>query len=80
MAFEVPFLHRPTHFVKHEKTMLTMCDYASAGNKYETSNAFRVWLPQPLYMRTAYPDEAWRSLYQREDKRPGIPLLPTGSK
>ena len=80
MAFEVPFLQRPTHFVKHEKTILTMCDYASAGNKYETSNAFRVWLPQPLYMRTAYPDEAWRSLYQREDKRPGIPLLPTGSK
>jgi hypothetical protein len=75
MAFEVPYLLRPTHFVKHEKTSLIMCDYASAGNQYETSNAFRVWLPQPLYMRTAYPQEAWRSLYQREDKRPGIPML-----
>jgi len=74
MAFEVPFLIRPTHFVKHEKTNLILCDYASAGNLYETSNNFRVWLPQPLYMRTAYPSEAWRSLYQREDKRPGIPI------
>ncbi len=79
MAFEVPFLQRPTHFVNHEKTTLIMCDYASAGNKYETANNFRVWLPQPLYMRTAYPIEAWRSLYQREDKRPAIPVL-SGSK
>lgn len=76
MAFEVPFLIRPTHFVKHEKTSLLLCDYASAGNKYESINTFRVWLPQPLYMRTAYPPEAWKSLYQREEIRPGIPMPP----
>ena len=30
MAFEVPFLYRPTHFVNHKNTAV-LCNYASAG-------------------------------------------------
>jgi uncharacterized protein len=55
MTFEVPFLIRPSHFVNHEKTILVMCDYASAGNLFSSESLFRVWLPQPLYLNDAYP-------------------------
>ncbi|RED85414.1 beta-L-arabinofuranosidase domain-containing protein [Cohnella phaseoli] len=72
MAFEVPFLYRPSHFVKHEKRTLFMCDYTSAGNEFCEQNRFRVWLPQPLYMGSAFPTGTWRILVHTED-RPKIP-------
>jgi uncharacterized protein len=55
MAFEVPFLIRPSHFVDHKKTTLVMTDYASAGNLFSDESLFRVWLPQPLYLNYAFP-------------------------
>lgn len=73
MAFEVPFLYRPTHFVNHKKETLVMCDYASAGNQYSTENLFRVWMPQPMFLNYLYPKDSWRVLYQKEGDRPGFP-------
>ncbi|HQQ00820.1 MAG TPA: glycoside hydrolase family 127 protein, partial [bacterium] len=73
MAFEVPFLRRPTHFVNHKREMLVMCDYASAGNQYSAENLFRVWMPQPLFLNYLYPENSWRVLYQKEGERPEFP-------
>jgi DUF1680 family protein len=73
MAFEVPFLYRYTHFFDHKQINLVMCDYASAGNKYDEKNLFRVWLPQPLYMNDIFPENTWRILYREGDKRPEMP-------
>jgi uncharacterized protein len=73
MAFEVPFLYRYTHFFDHKQINLIMCDYASAGNRYDEKNLFRVWLPQPLFMNYIYPENTWRVLYRDGDKRPVIP-------
>lgn len=73
MAFEVPFLYRPTHFVNHKKESLVMCDYASAGNQYSTENLFRVWMPQPLFLNYLYPKDSWRVLYQKDGDRPKFP-------
>ncbi len=33
---------------------ITLCDYVSAGNGWSTQSLFRVWLPQPLNMATAW--------------------------
>lgn len=68
MAFEVPFLYRPTHFTRHQKLSLTMCDYASAGNQYSQGNLFRVWIPQPLFMNDIYPKNAWTILSNSEER------------
>jgi DUF1680 family protein len=73
MAFEVPFLYRYTHFFDHKQMNLVMCDYASAGNQYSSSNLFRVWLPQPLFMNDLFPKETWHILYRDSEIRPGIP-------
>jgi DUF1680 family protein len=73
MAFEVPFLHRYTHFFEHKQVNLTMCDYASAGNQYSEKNLFRVWLPQPLFMNDIFPEKSWRILYQPKGNRPVVP-------
>ena len=77
MAFEVPFLYRPTHFVNHKKETLVMCDYASAGNIYSSENLFRVWMPQPMFLNYLFPKNSWRVLYQNEGERP---LFPKNSK
>ncbi len=73
MAFEVPFLYRPTHFVNHESRSIIMCDYASAGNHYTEDNLFRVWMPQPLFMNNIFPKNTWEILYNNSNKRPKIP-------
>lgn len=76
MAFEVPFLYRPTHFFNHKKMNLVMCDYLSAGNKYSEDNLFRVWLPQPLFLNYMYPKNSWRLFYDgfyQDGVRPKIP-------
>ncbi|MDP4185390.1 MAG: glycoside hydrolase family 127 protein [Bacteroidota bacterium] len=72
MAFEVPFLYRPTHFSNHKKTALVMCDYASAGNQYSSNNLFRVWLPQPMFMNDIFPKQSWFLLYEGKE-RPEMP-------
>ena len=54
MAFDVSFIVRPWHFFLHHEKHIIMCDFASAGNKWSSSNLFRVWLPQPLYMGNLY--------------------------
>ena len=75
MAFDVPFEVRPTHYFSHHKITLTMCDYASAGNGWSSDNLFRVWLPQPLFLRNAYPAETWRlmSVELKVNECPAIP-------
>lgn len=60
LTYEVPFEVRPSHYFKHYQTTLTMCDYASAGNGWSGDNLFRAWLPQPLFLRNAYPADTWR--------------------
>lgn len=74
MAFEVPFWVRPTHYFEHHRIMLSMCDYASAGNEWSSQNLFRVWLPQPLFMRHMYPAGTWRIMYRRADESPTKPI------
>lgn len=71
MAFEVPFDVKPLHYVGHYQTALTMCDYASAGNRWSSENLFRVWLPQPLFLRHMYPEGTWRLMC------PGLTECPT---
>jgi uncharacterized protein len=73
MAFEVPFLYRYTHFFDHKQISLVMCDYASAGNQYSSTDLFRVWMPQPLFMNDLFPKETWHILYRDSDVRPEIP-------
>jgi uncharacterized protein len=59
MAFDVPFL------VSGKKGSLTLCDYASAGNRWMKTNRFRTWLPQPLDMASAYETgDKWHSAIQ----------------
>ncbi|MBZ4190894.1 hypothetical protein [Niabella beijingensis] len=59
MAFEVPFTDRPVFHIHREKKII-MCDYASAGNQWNDSNFYRVWLPQPLYMGNMYARNTWK--------------------
>ncbi len=73
LAFEVPFLYRPTHFFEHKKIKLTMCDYASAGNKYTADNLFRVWLPQPIYLTDIFLRDTWRTFWWFGER----PVMPT---
>lgn len=54
MAFDISFFVRPWHFFGHHSKNIIMCDYASAGNEWNTNNLFRVWLPQPLFMGNLY--------------------------
>jgi uncharacterized protein len=81
-AYEVPFEIRPWHFFKHRQITLTMCDYASAGNRWSEDNLFRVWLPQPMFLRSMYLPDTWK-LIAPEGKRPALPPAPphrAGSK
>jgi hypothetical protein len=73
MAFEVPFKVQPKHYFDHYETKLVMCDYASAGNGWSGGNLFRVWLPQPLFLRHAYPAETWRLTCPGTDTCPEVP-------
>ncbi len=73
MAFDAPFEVRPTHYFGHYKSHLTLCDYASAGNGWSSENLFRVWLPQPLFLRQMYPTETWRLMCPDLQECPRIP-------
>ena len=73
LSFDVPFQVKPYHFFKHHTQMVPMCDYASAGNGWSAGNLYRAWLPQPLYMDSAYPADTWKLMYPDEAARPSIP-------
>lgn len=73
MAFMVPFHVRPSHFFNHHDKTLVMCDYASAGNKWNEKNLFRVWMPQPMYMNDMYPANTWKLILPGAKNRPGVP-------
>ena len=62
MAFDVSFIVRPWHFFLHHQKHIIMCDFASAGNQWSTSNLYRVWLPQPLFMGEIYTEGAGKVL------------------
>ena len=70
MAFETPFDVRPSHFFNHRRITLTMCDFASAGNRWSEQNLYRVWLPQPLFLHEAYPADTWKLMYPDTAVRP----------
>jgi len=76
MTFGVPFQVRPTHYFHHHSLILPMCDYASAGNAWSGENLFRVWLPQPLFLRDAYPTATWR-LTCPDIKGDTCPVIPS---
>jgi DUF1680 family protein len=72
MAFEVPVFTimgpvRP----KEKEFSLVFCDYPSAGNQFLSSNQFRTWLPQPLYLKTAFFPDIWKLAYGGQ--RPSVP-------
>ena len=70
MAFDVPFLINGT------KRTLTMCDYASAGNRWSEGNLFRTWLPQPLNLGAAYETgTTWHTVSTPEGVRPETPAI-----
>jgi hypothetical protein len=66
---------RPRHYVGHYQTTLTLCDYASAGNGWSSENLFRVWLPQPLFLRHMYPADTWKLMCPGMD---ACPVLKNG--
>lgn len=66
-AFGVPFI------VDGKTRMLTMCDFASAGNAWKTENQYRVWLPQPLWLGNIYGSgQTWQTL-THQHFRPVVP-------
>jgi len=57
VAFDVPFV------VDGKIQLLTMCDFASAGNAWTTANQYRTWLPQPMWLGNMYESgQTWQSL------------------
>jgi hypothetical protein len=56
--------------------LLTLCDYASAGNTWNEQSLYRVWLPQPLDCSTVLKDlPLWPKWGWAKD-RPTMPPLP----
>lgn len=74
LSFDVPFKVQPKHYFDHHEITLGMCDYASAGNGWSGENLFRVWLPQPLFLRNAFPRDTWRLTCPGADECPPIPV------
>lgn len=70
MAFDVPLL------INGKPRTLTMCDYASAGNRWSGANRFRTWLPQPLNLGTAYETGATWKIVTSGASRPSAPAGP----
>lgn len=73
MAFDVPVEVRPSHFFNHHQLKLTLCDFASAGNGWSEQNLYRVWLPQPLFLRQAFVLDTWKLMYPGSKDRPVTP-------
>jgi uncharacterized protein len=70
MAFEAPFEVRPTHFFNHSIIRVLLCDFASAGNAWSENNLYRVWIPQPLFLRHAFVADTWKLMYPFEPVHP----------
>lgn len=60
MTFEVPFWQRIGQFTLHRPKKLVMCDYASAGNRWSVDSLYRVWLPQPMFLRNIYVKDTYK--------------------
>jgi DUF1680 family protein len=73
MAFEASFIFKPSHFFNHKSITLSMCDYSSAGNEWTEKNLFRVWLPQPLFLGSMFPENVWKIMYPDRKERPAFP-------
>jgi DUF1680 family protein len=73
MAFDVPFDVRPSHFFGHRHVGLGMCDFASAGNAWNSDNLLRAWLPQPLFLAQAYPRDTWKLMNPELSAPPAAP-------
>ena len=71
IAVDVPFL------VNGKRRMLTLCDYASAGNRWSQNNRFRTWLPQPLNLQTTYDTGVTWQTVSGVPVRPQAPALAT---
>lgn len=80
MAFEATFAVRPTHFFNHHLKRIILCDYASAGNRFDAQDLFRVWLPQPLFLKDAFVTDTWKLMYPEMKTRPQSPLITTTKK
>lgn len=74
MAFEVPFMCREAPGREPVIKKLLMCDFASAGNQWSTSNLYRVWMPQPMCLTKMYVSDTWRTMsFQSSNPRSRIP-------
>ena len=71
IAVDVPFLDGD------KKRTLTLCDYASAGNRWSDGNRFRTWLPQQLNLETAYETGATWQTVSSMPTRPQAPARTT---
>lgn len=71
MAFNVPFWRRIGQFNMHREKQLVMCDYASAGNRWSSDNLYRIWLPQPMYLRNIYVRDTYKLMVG--SKRTSVP-------
>jgi uncharacterized protein len=72
LAFEVPvYTRRGPGQPNRRLAPQVFCDYASAGNQFVASNAFRTWLPQPLHLESAFPPNIWKLGYG--NARPPMP-------
>lgn len=69
IAVDVPFL------VGGQLRSLTLCDYASAGNRWSADNRFRTWLPQPLNVQTVYDTGATWQTVSPVPVRPQAPAI-----
>jgi len=73
MAFTVKAQVTPMHCFDHHTEELVLCDFASAGNMWTSSNLYRTWLPKPLFLQHAFVADTWRLMYYDKASRPEIP-------
>lgn len=71
MAYEVPvyFIGGPQPPASSQP--LVFIDYPSAGNKFTAENTFTTWIPQPIFMQSAFIKGQWKLL---ANDRPYIPF------
>jgi hypothetical protein len=67
MVFDVPFQ------VNGKARLLPLCDFASAGNAWNSTNLYRTWLPQPGDLEKIYETgQTWQTLTHRKE----YPVVP----
>ncbi len=67
VAMDVPMVHQGVGvWLPTTGTVwVTFCDYATAGNQYNSNNRFRTWFPQPLWLGEIFePGQTWVTLTQ----------------